>query len=49
MNDTTMTTGLAQTWVTVTDADGRARLEARWTEPTHHDAPAHATHATHAA
>jgi hypothetical protein len=46
MNDYPMTESLAQTWVTVTDAHGRAHLEARWVEATtHHDAPAHATHA----
>ena len=45
MNDTKMTAGLAQTWVTVTDVRGRTHLEARWIEPTHHDAPVHATHA----
>jgi hypothetical protein len=47
MNDSTMTTGLTQTWVSVTDLQGRTHLEARWTEAPHDHAPVHAT--THAA
>jgi hypothetical protein len=47
MNDSKMTTGLAQTWIVVTDLQGRTHLEARWTETPHDHAPVHAT--THAA
>lgn len=35
MNEKTRTTGLVQTWVSVTDAQGRTRLEARWVPATH--------------
>jgi hypothetical protein len=37
----TMTHDLVQTWVSVTDADGRTRLEARWTPVPHSGAPEH--------
>jgi hypothetical protein len=47
MSDTTMDGGLVQTWVPVTDTEGRTRLEAHWLDAS--SAPAHATHATHAA
>ena len=36
---------LVQVWITVTDADGRSRLESRWTSAE----PAVTLHATHAA
>ena len=39
---TTSRTGLAVRWVPVTDAEGRTRLEARWTDPS---LPTHVTHA----
>ncbi len=49
MEDVKMTaTGqhdLVRIWITVTDADGRSRLESRWTSAE----PAVALHATHAA
>jgi hypothetical protein len=44
MSNHKMATGLVQTWVPVTDNQGRTHLEAHWT-----DASASATHATHAA
>ncbi|WP_158305699.1 MULTISPECIES: hypothetical protein [unclassified Nocardioides] len=44
MTNTTMTNSLVQTWVPVTDADGRTHLEARWT-PAHAGAPVQAPHA----
>ena len=47
MNDTKMTTGLAQTWVAVTDRLGRTHLEVRWTPAPHDQVQVHAT--THAA
>lgn len=49
MNDTSMTSNLVQTWVPVIDAQGRTRLEARWTAPVQTDTPAHVVHAPHAA
>jgi len=39
-----MANGLVQSWVPVTDSQGRTHLEARWT-----DATAPATEVTHAA
>lgn len=33
MSNRTMTATLVQTWVPVTDADGRTRLEAHWGDP----------------
>ena len=44
MSNHRMAAGLVQTWVTVTDTQGRTHLEAHWT-----DAAAPATHITHAA
>lgn len=44
MTDTTMT-NLVQTWVPVTDVQGQARLEARWTSAPPAGAPAQAPHA----
>jgi hypothetical protein len=44
MSDYLQATGLVQTWVPVTDDQGRTHLEAHWT-----DASAPATHVTHAA
>jgi hypothetical protein len=40
-----MTNNLVQTWVSVTDADGRSRLEARWITAPQSGAPSHATYA----
>ncbi|MGY2701100.1 hypothetical protein [Nocardioides sp. HB32] len=40
-----MTNNLAMTWVTVTDATGQTRLEARWTPAQQSGAPTQATHA----
>lgn len=45
MSDSKLTTGLAMGWVPVTDFQGRTRLEARWTESPHTNAPADVTHA----
>ena len=45
MTNTTTANGLVQTWVPVTDGQGRTHLEAHWTDT--HTAPA--THVTHAA
>ena len=45
MNNTTMTNDLVQTWVPVTDIDGRTHLEARWTPAPHAGAPVQAPHA----
>ncbi len=42
MSNNQMAAGLVQTWVPVTDAEGRTRLEARWSDPS---LPTHATHA----
>jgi len=36
-----MTNNLVQTWVSVTDLDGRTRLEARWTPAPQSGAPVH--------
>ncbi len=33
VDTTTTRTGLAVRWVPVTDADGRTRMEMRWTTP----------------
>ncbi len=33
VDTTTTRTGLAMRWVPVTDADGRTRMEMRWTTP----------------
>jgi len=44
MSNHQMANGLVQTWMPVTDDQGRTRLEAHWT-----DAAAPATHVTHAA
>jgi hypothetical protein len=44
MSNQPMANGLVQTWVPVTDNQGRTYLEAHWT-----DAAAPATHVTHAA
>jgi hypothetical protein len=44
MSNDMMANGLVQTWVPVTDSQGRARLEAHWVA-----AGAPATHVTHAA
>lgn len=49
MNDISMTSNLVQTWVPVIDAQGRTRLEARWTAPVQSATPAHVVHAPHAA
>jgi hypothetical protein len=46
---TEMTSELTMRWVPVLDADGRARLEARWVPASNAAAPTHAAHATHAA
>jgi len=43
MSDANMAGGLVQTWVAVTDKDGRTHLEAHWVEPG--TAPTHVTHA----
>ncbi len=43
MSDMNMTSGLVQTWVPVTDSQGRTHLEAQWTSAT--TTPAHITHA----
>lgn len=43
MGDSTMTSGLVQTWVPVTDASGRTHLEAHWVDSS--TAPTHITHA----
>ena len=43
MGNTHMAGGLVQTWVAVTDTDGRTHLEAHWVDPS--SAPTHATHA----
>jgi hypothetical protein len=32
MSDTNVTNSLVQTWVPVTDSDGRTHLEAHWVE-----------------
>ena len=44
MSNHSTANGLVQTWVSVTDGQGRTRLEAHWT-----DASATAAHVTHAA
>jgi len=45
MSNVNMTSGLVQTWVPVTDSQGRTHLEAQWTT-----SPATSTvHITHAA
>ena len=44
MSNQTTATGLVQTWMPVTDSQGRTRLEAHWI-----DATAPAAHVTHAA
>ena len=44
MSDHLQASGLVQTWVPVTDHQGRTHLEAHWI-----DAAAPATHVTHAA
>jgi len=44
MSNHSKANGLVQTWVPVTDNQGRTYLEAHWT-----DASAPATHVTHAA
>lgn len=44
-NSRVTTTGIVQVWISVTDADGRSRLESRWVTPD----MAAALHATHAA
>lgn len=41
MSNTQLTDRLVQTWVEVTDRDGRTHLEARWTTVR----PAHSAHA----
>jgi hypothetical protein len=43
MSDKSMASDLVQTWVPVTDKDGRTRLEAHWVQAS--SAPTHATHA----
>ena len=45
MSNHPQATGLVQTWVPVTDGQGRTRLEAHWTD----GSSAPATHAVHAA
>jgi hypothetical protein len=40
-----MANNLVQTWVSVTDVTGRARLEARWIPAPQSGAPVHVTHA----
>lgn len=40
-----MTNNLVQIWVSVTDVNGRTRLEARWIPAPQSGAPAHVTHA----
>lgn len=42
MSDAPGPTSLTQTWVAVTDADGRTRLEAHWAPATPAHTPAHA-------
>jgi len=42
MSDANTTRGLVQTWVPVTDSEGRTRLEAQWVAV---GTPASATHA----
>ena len=44
MSNANMTNGLVQTWVPVTDSQGRTHLEAQWTHGAA-TAPAHITHA----
>jgi len=44
MSNHSKANGLVQTWVPVTDGQGRTYLEAHWT-----DSSAPATHVTHAA
>lgn len=44
MSDTSMTNGLQQTWVPVTDSQGRTHLEAQWTSGPS-TSPVHITHA----
>lgn len=43
MGDKNMAGGLVQTWVAVTDTDGRTHLEAQWVHAG--STPTHATHA----
>lgn len=43
MSDKNMTIGLLQTWMPVTDSDGRTRLEAHWVSAS--SAPAGVSHA----
>ena len=45
MNDSKMTNHPVQTWVEVTDVNGRSHLEARWTEPRESGFPVHVSHA----
>ncbi len=40
-----MTNNLVQTWVSVTDVNGRTHLEARWIPASHSGAPSYVTHA----
>lgn len=40
-----MTNNLVLTWVSVTDVDGRTRLEARWSPAPQSGAPVHGVHA----
>jgi hypothetical protein len=40
-----MTNNLVQTWVSVTDVNGRTRLEARWIPAPQSGAPSHVTYA----
>jgi hypothetical protein len=44
MSTKNMAGGLVQTWVPVTDKDGRTHLEAHWVDPS-----SASTHVTHAA
>ncbi len=44
MSNDTKAEGLVQTWILVTDKQGRAHLEAHWANPS-----STATHVTHAA
>jgi len=45
MSNRLKATGLVQTWVPVTDSEGRTHLEAQWSD----GSSAPATHVTHAA